>query len=423
MKSIHSLSLLLFLLPAAVAAENAPLSVRDLVADVSAHHPELRFYEAELAAAKAGVRIAGLRPDPELAVQAGTKRVRDAAGTLVGEGTAWSVSLAQTFEWPGRLALRKAIANREVALAELGLGRFRAALAARVQTLATNLDAAHQKSTAVREVADRFAALREVFLARDPAGITPLLETRVIEAQELALQRRATDAELAAHAAQVELNQLRGTSLETPLRLAPDSGRFQPTAATPALDQLLRAARDHHFEFRAKVLELEQQGYAVQLARHERRPSVTVSPFVSRETAGDRESIVGLGVSLPLPVTGRATHGTELVDARRRQADAAVQIAQREMEREVIAAVQTLNTKLAETRRWAPDAVGKFRAAAELADRHYRLGAVPIGTYVELQTAYLDAVEALLDTQREVLDAAARLHLLTGLNLFGNAAP
>ena len=30
----------------------------------------------------------------------------------------------------------------------------------------------------------------------------------------------------------------------------------------------------------------------------------------------------------------------------------------------------------------------KFRAAAALADRHYRLGAVPIATYVELQNSY-----------------------------------
>jgi hypothetical protein len=47
--------------------------------------------------------------------------------------------------------------------------------------------------------------------------------------------------------------------------------------------------------------------------------------------------------------------------------------------------------------------VQKFREAADLADRHYRTGAVPIATYVELQNSYLDAVEALLDTQRETL--------------------
>ena len=67
--------------------------------------------------------------------------------------------------------------------------------------------------------------------------------------------------------------------------------------------------------------------------------------------------------------------------------------------------------------KWRPESVAEFRKAAELADRHYRLGAVPIATYVELQKQYLEAVEALLETRREALEAAQQLELLTGLGL------
>jgi cobalt-zinc-cadmium efflux system outer membrane protein len=82
----------------------------------------------------------------------------------------------------------------------------------------------------------------------------------------------------------------------------------------------------------------------------------------------------------------------------------------------VFAAAHTFSIKLAEIRRWSPDTAQKFREAAALADRHYRLGAVPIATYVELQSSYLDAVEALLATQEEALAAGLRLRLLTGLD-------
>src|SRR5262249_23054879 len=67
--------------------------------------------------------------------------------------------------------------------------------------------------------------------------------------------------------------------------------------------------------------------------------------------------------------------------------------------------------------KWRPESVAEFRKAAALADRHYRLGAVPIATYVELQKQYLEAVEALLETRREALEAAQQLELLTGLNI------
>ena len=43
-------------------------------------------------------------------------------------------------------------------------------------------------------------------------------------------------------------------------------------------------------------------------------------------------------------------------------------------------------TKLDEMAAWRADAQQQFREAAELADRHYRLGAVPVTIYVEMQT-------------------------------------
>lgn len=83
----------------------------------------------------------------------------------------------------------------------------------------------------------------------------------------------------------------------------------------------------------------------------------------------------------------------------------------------MLTAALTYETKLREMSKWRPDSVQHFKEAAELADRHYRLGAVPISTYVELQQQYLDAVDGLLDTKRETLEAAVQLELLTGLPL------
>lgn len=410
-RPLCGLVLLAGLLRAEPAA--APVPLETLVADILAQHPELGFYEAEITAARAGVRTAGARANPELALDLGRRRVTDPAGVLAGEGTAWGVSVTQTFEWPGRIALRKALANRQVELAELGLARYRAALAARARQLAFNLHAANEKSAAVREVADRFAALKAIFLAREPAGLTPLLETRVIEAQELALQRRATAAALAADAALVELNQLRGQPANTPLQVAVTASQPQPA---PAVTELIAAAREHNFDFRARRLELEQQGFAVQLARQERSPGFSVSPYYSQARAGDKEQNFGIGLSVPLP-TPAGGAATDTARARQRQAEVAVVVAERDLERAIITASQTHAAKVAEMQRWAPDAVAQFREAAALADRHYRLGAVPIGTYVELQSSYLDAVEALLDTEAEALAAALDLNQLTGLDL------
>jgi outer membrane protein, heavy metal efflux system len=164
-------------------------------------------------------------------------------------------------------------------------------------------------------------------------------------------------------------------------------------------------------------VELAQQGFKVALANKDRYPSFTVGPYFSREDARDRERQVGIGISVPLPLWNRNEGNIETAMARQQQAETAMYVTQRTVERHVVEQALTYQAKLTEMAKWRPESVGEFRKAAELADRHYRLGAVPITTYVELQRQYLDAIEALLDTQREALDAGQQLELLTGLDI------
>lgn len=396
-------------------ASTAPsdLSLEALVTEALEKNPELKFFEAEITAAKAGRKTAGIWANPEASGSIGQKRVSSPG--LSDEGIAWTVSVMQPFEWPGRIGLRKAIANRDIELAQLGYERFKVALAARTRTLGYDLFAAQEKATAAGEVAERFKALREVLMQRDPAGLTPLLETRVIEATELNAQRKASDAQLLAQNALLELNHLRGAAPDTKCRVTSPQPIIRPPESHATL---LAAAQTNNFELRLRAVELAQQGLRVNLARNERYPALSVGPEYSEEKVGnDREQILGISFSLPLPLWNRNTGNISAAKARETQAEVSFQVAERDMQRQVLAAALTYETKLREMARWRPDSAQHFKDAAELADRHYRLGAVPISTYVELQQQYLEAVESLLDTKRDALAAAAQLEQLTGLSL------
>ncbi len=397
---------------AAESPTNAPLRLDAIVAEALEKNPELKFYQAELLAAKAGRRSAGLLANPEISGTVGHKRARDAFGNAAGEGVAWSVSVMQTFEWPGRMSLRKAIANHDVELAELGLERFRAALGGRIRALAYGVFAAQEKAAAAREVMERFEALRDVLVQRDAAGLTPVLETRVIEATTLTMQRKAHESALAVQTGLLELNQLRGQSADAPLNIASPRLSF---GALASQDLLLAMARTNNFELRARGVELAQQGFRVDLARNERYPAISAGPMFSEENAGGRDRILGVGVSFPLPLWNRNSGNVESAAARKMQAEASYVVVQREVERKVSEAALTYRSKLAALGQWKADAAEQFKDAAALADRHYRVGAVPVSTYVELQKQYLEAVESLLDTRKEALDAAQQLEWLTGL--------
>lgn len=177
MSTFRNIILILVLATAAPslrAVEKSGFTLDELVAEALAKNPELKFYEAEISAARGQRRQSGALPNPELSAELGGKSVRDLGGNKLGDGAVWAVSVAQTFEFPGRVSLRKAIAGKQIELAELGLEQFRAALANQVRLLGYRAMAAEQKAGAAKEVAGRFQDLTAVLVQRDPAGVAPL---------------------------------------------------------------------------------------------------------------------------------------------------------------------------------------------------------------------------------------------------------
>jgi len=394
---------------AAAEPQPVPLSIDGLVSQALARNPEIRYYKAEIAVAKANRSTAGRLPNPELSLDLGRKRV--SGGDARAEGIAYSVTLAQPIEWPGRLGLRKAIADRDIALADLGLERFSAFLTARVKVLGYALATQQENAAAAAEVADRFTAVKEVIVQREPGGVAPMLEAKIIEAAEITLQRRAGEAAVEMQKALLELNQLMGRRADEPLQVRRTEFPAPKRAELVAL--LNRAAADN-FDLRVRRSELEQQGLKVSLAQNERYPTFTVGPSVSHERAGERETVIGLSLSMPLPVWDNGTAAVNASQARRMQAEASLLATMREVERQITEAWLLLGTQQKRLDGWKPEVLGSFAEAALLADRHYRLGAVPLSTYLEMQDKYLEATEAINATRLEVLRASLDLEQLVG---------
>ena len=414
MKVIH-IFLFTFTLVARLAAADdkspPPVTLDALVAQALAENPELRFYEAEISAAKGERKTAGAWANPEVSGEVGRKRVR---GDISAEGTAWAVSVNQTFEWPGRILLRKAIADRSVQLAEAGLEQFRAALRAEVLRRGYALFAAQRRAAAAAEVAARGEELVTTLVQREPAGVAPLLETRAIEASVIKLRRASSEGAQEAQEALFELNQLRGRSIGERIMIADVTPAF---GDLPGTDELIRRAVRGNFELRQRELELTQQGFKVRLSENEAWPSITVGPHFSQEKASDKESIAGLGVSLPLPLWNRNTGNIATAKARELQAETSLRLTQRDVERKLRTHAGNYALHRKEMVRWNPKVAEQLREAATLADRHYRLGAVPLATYLEVQSSYLEALEAIYATQADALTALAEIELLTGTKL------
>jgi len=403
------------LLPARGGTDS--VSVNSLVQKALATHQELRYYEAQIDVARGGKTKAGEVKNPELMVGLGNWHYRDINNGIIGDGPTWAVQLTQTFEWPGRISLRKAIAQKDIELAQLGFTQFRAALAGRVRTVSWKLLAAQEQTRAADEVAKRFENLAAVLLQRDPAGAAPRLEARIIQANALTLGAEATQARNDLAAARFELNQLLGERAEHPLEVRMENIVLNPA---PPIEDLMAEARRKNFALRARFLDVEQQGYHVDLAKNERWPYITLQPYMQNQTnsiSASRETQIGIGVSIPLPVWNRNKGAIEAAQARKVQAGVMLTAQMRQLERDVASQASHYRIYVEQLTQLPPDTLDNFRKAAAEADEHYRLGALPLATYTELQRQYLSSVKAVLTAQMGAVDARLQLEQLTGGSL------
>ena len=308
------------------------ISLDTLVAEALARNPEANVYRAEIAAAKGERRTAGEWQNPEGSTETGAKIVRDYHGNTLGDGIVWTVGATQTFEYPGRVTLRKAIARHQIALAELGLEGFRTALATRVRASVFRAALGQAKANAAGEVAKRLDDLVAVLAQRPAAGVAQEADVRIIQASVIPLKRRPIEAQREIQSAIYELNQLRGARIDSPLALPHVDLTLRPL---PSIATLLFTAHNRNYDIRTRVLELEEQGYKIKLALNERWPAVRVGPFAHNERADANEYQFGVGVTLPLPLWNQNAGKIETERARAAKVEAELTTLIREVDRKV----------------------------------------------------------------------------------------
>lgn len=393
------------------SAADRAASLDEVVRDALEGNPDLLAAFAELAAARGERRAASQWKNPEISVEYGKKRVRDGSGELVGEGEAQNYLLAQTFEFPGKASLRKAIAERNIEIARLTLEQLRLEIAARARRLGVEWIAAEQEARAAREVADRSVTLIAMLARRAPAGVQPLLDQRIIEASMVEIETRAREAEERRDNAAIALNILRGKPARAPLRL---SAPLAPPSVAASWESLWGAAREANFALRSRRVEKERAQRALAQARLESAPDLAIGPFFNQESSGDREKTVGVAAALPLPLWDSGRGKTDAARARIAQADAARDQTLREVEQELAQAHASFLAIRKQLERYPVDDLSRLREGAELADRQYRLGAVPVQTYLDMQDRYLAATAETLRTWVEAHERFVEIQVITG---------
>lgn len=391
-------------------AEQPDPTIDELVARGLAANAELRSYGAEVSMAKGERTQAGLWKNPEFSGQYGGRSVTS-DGDASGNGFTRGAMVTQTFEFPGKGSLRKAIADKDVELAELGLRQFRASLAGKIRSLAFQYVAASAEADTAEEIHERSENLVALLGKRATAGVPQLLERRIIEASLIDLQKSAKEFTRERDEAAIELNRLLGLPASQPVKIA---RVLDAPTARPDADKWVLAGLSNNLQLRSRTAELEKAVRAVSAARLKAAPDFAVGPFFSQDKAGDDEQNYGVSLSMTLPLWNWNQGNVAAAKARRDQADALLADARGKVEAEILRRIRSYRRTEEQLDVTPARTVDDLREAADLADRQYRLGAVSVQLFLDAQRGFLSAQqtrqEALVAAWRDLLD----LELLTG---------
>lgn len=381
------------------AATPAPTSTftleRALTAAGSAS-PRLDAAAAELRAAEAGRKVAGLRPNPEVQVQ-----VENVGGTGQFSGTQ-SAETTGGFALPIELGGKRS-ARIAVAEAQTGRARIEAAVAAAdlrllvTQSYITAV-AAERRVEIAQQEADFAAVGYRAASARVTAGAASPIEQQRADVLRINANVALDKAKRDAAVARDNLSRIIGLPVTGPLDRSwfehiADVGPAQPITAQGTL--ALAAAE-------ADVSIASAQ---VRLARSQRIPDVTLSAGARRISATNDTAAV-FGISIPFPLFNNGTAGVEQATALESASDAKRRLALVETEQEIAAAQAEVTNAAANARAaGGPGLAAAFEAAriAAIGYANGKFGQLDLieaqRTLAQTRSAYVDALVAYRNAQ------------------------
>lgn len=383
------------------------LTLDAAIRQAQADNPEIRVLAADIVAARGEATTVKTWQNPELSVAPGYKQFRDSSEKQFHG----NFGLEQTFEWPGKRSLRRAVAEKNIAVRQLALDGFRAQLAIQVRRAYQTLLAAREVATLREQRLTLVKSFVEAAKKKVEGGYAPEFEATKAEVEVVSAQKAVREAEAQQAAARVTLNTLMGRNPTEPLTVA---GGLDASLPVPDQSRLMEQALLRNPVVKVQEAEAARTGLSVQSIRKSRLPDFKVGPQV--EYTRD-EQIIGLGFTLPLPLWDNKKGEIATATAEQEKALAELDKLRREILRDVTTAAQNLTAASDSLAFYTPALRDKLKLALDAAAQGYAEGRTPLLLYLESQRTYFDTQADYFDTLQKTFAAQAELESALGIPL------
>ena len=325
----------------------------------------------------------------------------------LGETTMdWAVGLDQTVALSGRQGRREDVAAAELAVARATHDATRKTLAVRVRIAFIEAVRARELLAVEGTQIELARSLLSVAERRLAAGASTRLDVNLARVDLGRAEGRLNAARGRAEVARAQLAESMGTR---PSRAPFPTGSMELVNAEPLppVQELLVLAAQNRGEMVAAEFERRTARARVELAQAEAVPEVGVSVFYRREANVD--SIVGGGLSVPLPLFDQNHGAIAEAGAGEHQAEAAEARLSIQIEREVVAALAELTATQATAAAIQAHVVGTLEENLGLLQQAFESGKVSSTEVLIFRQQFRDSRVELVEAQAAA--ALARIQL------------
>lgn len=407
---LHLVPLLFLGFAAERSSAQSSLSLDSAIAEALRNNPELRSFEASVGAAKGGVKTARIIQNPELSVAPGVRHLKN--GGTSGDLFHAEFSLSQLFQFPGKRALKIAIAEKNVQVQQLALEGFRFALAAKVRRAFYQLLAAQRITTLRNEQVGSARTFVESSWKRAESGYASDFETVKSQSELIAAQRGLFDSQGKVATARATLNTLLGRSPTAPISV---TGALETAAMRPGTkSDFIALAMARNPALRTLGVRAETAGLSLRATRFGRRPDFAIGPQVEYL---DNEQTYGFGVTVALPFWDRKTGEIQTAAAEQQKAFAEIEKTRLEISSEVTKSAETLEAARKQLALYTPEFLERLKGFVAQAEQSYAQNATTLIIYLDAKRTYFDSLSNYYESLGNVAEQRAELESAVGVPL------
>ena len=413
--------ILCFLTSAPVFAETQKLALSQVVEFSLQNNGDLKSFREEKGIRDAGKVRAGLLPNPTLELEGST-------GALSGSSDESSLSLgvSQEFSLAGKRAKRLAIAESELDMYRWQFADRERVLREEVKTAFYDVILAEQRIALADRSVTLTRQLLDVTRERLAAGDIPELEMNLVKVELARSEGTRIDVEKTLNQKQSRLWSFMGL---VPGEYPAIAGTLEAaTVMTKSLGELKQSAREKRPDLKALEAENRRGDSDIILAQAEEIPNLTAGLFYSHERRTDatgvgeekvRDNLLGIRLSLPLPLFDRNQAGIQEARAKRSSTESRLLAATRNIDREVETAyARFLNAEKVYSL-YRTNIIPQLEENLNLTQEAYRLGEVGILAVIQEQKKFFEVSEGYLTALHDRQTAFVKLETAVSTDLSG----